>query len=164
MQEAYGDSIRAELSRRLGNRRGRTINLRVIPMIDVLFLLLILFILTSSFRPAESFLPFVLPKLEGAGTGAAVVEPLEIFVNATRSGCSIHVGQAGGVAVSEKEAEAGIVAFADRLAEVMKRQKRTAGDPVEIVCQDGVEWQYVVKVYDVLYGMGVGDITFRMTE
>jgi biopolymer transport protein ExbD len=164
MQESCDGSIRVELSRRLAARRTRSIGLRVIPMIDILFLLLIFFILTSNFNPSEDFLPFVLPKLGGAGAGASVVEPLVINIHSQSAGCNIHIGQAAGVTVKENDTETGLVTFAGGLEDVMRRQKRTAGDPVEIVCQDGVEWQYVVSVYDVLYGMGAGDITFRMTE
>jgi biopolymer transport protein ExbD len=133
-------------------------------MIDLLFLLLIFFILTSNFTPPEDYLPFVLPKLGGASAGASVVEPLVINIHAGSGGCNIHIGQGPGVIVKEASAEAGLAAFADDLEHVVKRQKRTAGDPIELVCEDGVEWQYVVKVYDVLYGMGASDITFRMTE
>ncbi len=156
--------MRAELSRRMAGRRSRNLALRVIPMIDILFLLLIFFILTSSFKPVENFLPFVLPKVGGAAAGASVVEPLVVNVHSGTGGCNIHIGQGAGTIVKESDAETGLVRFADDLEGVMARQKRTAADPVEIVCQDGVEWQYVVKVYDVLYGMGVSDITFRMTE
>jgi biopolymer transport protein ExbD len=163
MQEA-GSSIRAELSRRMADRRGRSLALRVIPMIDILFLLLIFFILTSSFRPVENYLPFTMPKLGGAGSGASVVEPLVINVHTGSGSCNIHIGQGAGTVVKETDSDPGLLRFADDLEAVMTRQKRTAADPVEIVCQDGVEWQYVVKVYDVLYGMGITDITFRMTE
>lgn len=156
--------MRDELSRRLAGRRSRNLALRVIPMIDILFLLLIFFILTSSFKPVENFLPFVLPRAAGAGTGASVVEPLVINVHAGTGGCNIHIGQGAGTIVKENDAEAGLIRFADDLESTMTRQKRTVADPVEIVCQDDVEWQYVVKVYDVLYGLGVTDITFRMTE
>jgi biopolymer transport protein ExbD len=164
MHQASEGSIRGVLSQRLAGRRNRNLALRVIPMIDILFLLLIFFILTSSFRPVESFLPFVLPKVGGAAEAAPVVEPLVINVHGAAGGCNIHIGQGAGVIVKETDAEAGLVRFAGDLESVMTRQKRTPGDPVEMVCEDGVEWQYVVKVYDVLYGVGITDITFRMTE
>jgi biopolymer transport protein ExbD len=164
MHEAFDGSMRVELARRLTARRTRSIALRVIPMIDILFLLLIFFILTSNFNPSEDFLPFVLPKLGGVSAGTSVVEPLVINIHAGSGNCNIHIGQGAGVIVKENDVETGLAGFTEELERVMKRQKRTAGDPVELVCQDGVEWQYIVSVYDVLYGMGAGDITFRMTE
>jgi biopolymer transport protein ExbD len=164
MLEAGGESMRAGLSRRLAESRSRNIALRVIPMIDILFLLLIFFILTSSFKPVESFLPFVLPKVGGSGTAPSIVEPLIINLHSGTGSANVHIGQGPGTIIKENDTEACLVVFADDLEKTMTRQKRTAGDPVEIVCQDGVEWQYVVKVYDVLFGMGISDITFRMTE
>ena len=47
---------------------------------------------------------------------------------------------------------------------VLKSQKRHVGDPVEVVCSDDVKWDYLVKIYNVLYVMGINDITFAMTE
>lgn len=164
MREAGDGSIRAELSRRMAGSRGGNLALRVIPMIDILFLLLIFFILTSSFRPAESSLPLVLPRLGGSAAGSSIVEPLVINVHAGTGGCNIHIGQGAGTIVRENDPEVGLVKFVDEMESVMTRQKRNAADPIEIVCQDDVEWQYVAKVYGVLYGMGATDITFRMTE
>jgi len=160
VQEAC--SIRAELARRLAGQRSRSAGLRVIPMIDLFFLLLAFFILTGSYKPADDFLPFVLPKVGGGGV--SVVEPLVLNIRGRTGGCNVHIGQGAGVIVKERDAEMAMARFAIDLEEVMKRQRRTSTDPVEIVCENEVEWQYLVKVYDVLYGMGITDITFRMTE
>jgi biopolymer transport protein ExbD len=162
MHDTRDGSIRSELSRRLAARSRNTIALRVIPMIDLLFLLLIFFILTSNLTPADDFLPFVLPRVGGAGT--SIVEPLVITVRASERGCNARAGQGASAAIDEDDPEAGCLRFAANLESVMRRQKRTAADPVEIVCDEAVEWQYIVKVYDALYGMGINDITFRMTE
>jgi hypothetical protein len=33
-----------------------------------------------------------------------------------------------------------------------------------LYCDDGVSWDLVVKIYDVLYGLGAQNITFRIEE
>jgi biopolymer transport protein ExbD len=162
MEQVCDGSMKAELSRQLAARRRTNIGFRVVPMIDLFFLLLAFFILTASYKPSDDFLPFVVPRIGGAG--ASVVEPLVLNIRARSGGCSVHIGQGQGVAVSENEPQMGMMRFGGDLEEVMKKHKRTSADPVEIVCDDAVEWQYVVKVYDVLYGLGINDITFRMTE
>jgi len=65
-------------------RARRIFSLRMAPMIDIIFLLLIFFLVAAKWRPAESFLPFKLPV--GAAGNQAVVrpEPLVIEISATQ--------------------------------------------------------------------------------
>ncbi len=162
MEQLVAGEMRAELSRLLAARRGRGIGLRVIPMIDLFFLLLAFFILTGSYRQSDDYLPFTLPAAGGAG-GVSVVEPLILTIDARGSGCGIRIGQSSWLTVSENGTP-DMSEFAQSLKSTMDRQRRNASDPVEIICRDTVQWQYIVRVYDVLYGMGISDITFRMTE
>jgi biopolymer transport protein ExbD len=137
---------------------------RMLPMIDMLFLLLIFFLLTMQFRPAESYLPFQLPG-EGAKTSQiGKAEPLTLNLTARGDGCRIQIGHSKAIPLDANSIDADLTAVANRIAMVLKEQKRTAADPVEFVCDRGVEWQYIAKLYNVLFGMGIKDITFRMTD
>ena len=153
-----GETLRDFLRR----RRGRRFNLRMTPMIDVIFLLLIFFILTAKFRIPEQFLDAFLPQ-EGSGQGgAAVIEPLLVHISSTDGGCLVEIGTAEKVVIHDEARDEGIAAFANSLVEVLAVQKRAASDPIEIECEDDVEWDYLVKIYNVLNALGAEDITFDM--
>jgi len=47
---------------------------------------------------------------------------------------------------------------------MFESQKRTADDPIEIRCDDDLKWDHLVKIYNILYGMGAGNITFVINE
>jgi biopolymer transport protein ExbD len=131
-------------------------------MIDIIFLLLTFFILTARFRVPEQFLPISLTSAAQARQ-IGVIEPLVINLSAHDSQCIIDFGAAE-LAISDDTIDADLAAFVGDFVEVLRLQKRHVGDPVEIVCSDDVKWDYLVKIYNVLYAMGINDITFAMTE
>lgn len=136
------------------------------PMIDVIFLLLTFFILTARFRVPEQFLPINLPN-EVQARSAGVVEPLILDIRADRDGCAVRFGpqgRAGESVIRAASVDADLAALVGKTVEVLKAQRRHVGDPVEIICSDEVTWDYLVKIYNVLYAMGINDITFAMTE
>lgn len=137
---------------------------RMLPMIDMLFLLLIFFLLTMQFRPVESYLPFQLPAAGAESPPIGKAEPLSLNLTSRGDGCRIQIGHTKAIAIDANSIDADLTTVANRLAAVLKEQKRTAADPVEFVCDRGVEWQYIAKLYNILYGMGIKDITFRMTD
>jgi biopolymer transport protein ExbD len=149
----------------LKNERPSNFGFRMMPMIDMLFLLLIFFLLTLQFRPVESYLPFQLPGANTNGVQFGKAEPLTLNLRTYGStGCSIQIGQAKSIMINTVSMDADLAAAANRIRAVMNEQKRTASDPVEFVCDRGIEWQYIAKLYNILFGMGIKDITFRMTD
>ena len=63
-------------------------------MIDLIFLLLIFFIVAVRWRPQENFLPLQLP-VANAGTVAQTTvkpEPLTIQITPTNAGCRVQIG------------------------------------------------------------------------
>lgn len=155
------DAVNAALKQ----ERPFSLGFRMMSMIDMLFLLLIFFILTMQFRTPESFLPFQLPAA-GAADGAqlAKAEPLSLNMTARAGGCRIQIGHTKAIAIDANSIDADLTAVANQIAAVMKKQKRSTADPVEFVCDRSVEWQYIAKLYNILYAMGIKDITFRMIE
>jgi biopolymer transport protein ExbD len=135
------------------------------PMIDMIFLLLIFFLLTARFRPSENFLPM---RLELGGTAASapsgLVEPLTMYISSAQNGCKVRLGRHHTVNIIEAGPEAGLALLVDKLTLSLYEQKRNISDPVEIVCADAVNWEQTARIYSVLYGMGITDITFRMTD
>jgi biopolymer transport protein ExbD len=151
-------------------RRGRgRASLGMMPMIDVIFLLLTFFVLTANFRSPEQFLPALVPAANASVTSFNIVEPLVISVVEDGRGCVIRLGGSDGgmesdIVIQDAEPRRGLAVFAKRLGEMMQAQRRTTGDPVELLCGDEVTWDHLVKVYNILYAMGVSDITFGEVE
>ena len=167
MQQEQADiaSVYDALVGGLRRRRRNGVGLRMTAMIDVIFLLLTFFILTAKFRVPEQFLGVALAAANSGEQSYGVVEPLVINISESNGDCVVGIGiSGGGVVIEEQHIDAGLAEFANELAGVLKSQKRAAGDAIEIECGDDVRWDYLVKIYDVLCGMGVNDITFDMTE
>ena len=141
-------------------RRKLSIGLRMTPMIDVIFLLLTFFVLTAKFQEPEQFLPIVL----GQGQIPAMrsgSEPMQIQIKVCQTGCLVFVaGQPQTILTADNPAE-GLLVLTQR---VQKRFEAEGCGPIELYCDDAVAWDFVVKIYDVLYALGVQDITFRIEE
>ena len=153
------------LSRAIGSRRP-TIGLRIAPMIDLIFLLLIFFIVAVRWRPQENFLPLQLPTANaGTVTQTAVKpEPLVIQITPTDAGCRVQIGASYVVNIPSQNPEQGLASLMEQTRQCLLEQKRYATDPVEIICAGKVKWENLARIYNVLYGMGLTDITFQMTE
>jgi len=158
------DNIGQDVLKGLRKRRTQELGLRMAPMIDVIFLLLIFFVLTAKFRPLEQFLPLLPGDRAGGTQTLELIEPLEIFISDSAAGCVIDIGRTVSLSMPAENMEQGLAEFAGRLATVMEKQKRIMTDPIEIRCDKNVKWNHLVKVYNVLYAMGVNDITFVKTD
>jgi len=133
------------------------------PMIDVIFLLLIFFLVAGKWKPQQAQLPFELPAAGGATTQIGRAEPLVLRLTNQEGKC--FVSFAGNEILLEENAPAQSLALMlGKLQNTLQTQKRNTTDPVEILCGQEVEWDYFAKVYNVLYGAGITDITFTVTE
>ncbi len=145
------------------SRRPR-IGLRMAPMIDMIFLLLIFFLVAANYRPKEDYLPLQLATA-AAGTQTLVKpEPLTFQILATDTGCRVQIGTSGTVDIASLNPEQGLAALIEKTSQCLFEQKRYVSDPIEITCEAGVKWDFVARIYNALYGMGLTDITFQMTE
>ena len=145
-------------------KRKPTIGLRMAPMIDIIFLLLIFFLVAAKWRPKEDFLPL---QLATAGLGAAPAakpEPLLIQIVQKDADCRVQIGSSQTVEIPSQNPEAGLAEMMTKTRQCLLDQKRYASDPVEIICAPDVKWENLARIYNVLVGMGLSDITFRMTE
>ena len=138
--------------------------LRMAPMIDIIFLLLIFFLVAAKWRPKEDFLPFQLLAGEGHKHLPGKPEPLTIYISATKDGCQVQIGHAEVVQIENKMIETDLYVLMEKIEKTLLRQKRFATDPVEIVCGADVKWEHLAKLYNVFFGAGLTDITFQMTE
>ena len=160
--EPNEDTISEEVLHGLRAGKRRNFGLRMTPMIDVIFLLLTFFVLTAKFRSPEQSLPLALPANESKRPG--IVEPLQIIISDTQTGCMVQIAGVETVSIEESEPEEGLALFTQKLGGVLKIQKRNASDPIELICGEDTKWDYLVKIYNILYSSGANDITFGINE
>ena len=134
------------------------------PMIDMIFLLLIFFLVAAKWRPKEDFLPFQLPAAQAQDHRIGKPEPLIIYIFATEAGCNVQISQFYTVQIENGKIEANLAVLMEKIEKCLLAQKRFATDPIEIVCGAGVKWEYLAKIYNMFFGAGLTDITFQMTE
>ena len=144
--------------------RRRTFTLRMAPMIDMIFLLLIFFLVAAKWRPEEDFLPFRLPAVQAQEHRIGKPEPLMIYISATRTGCEVQIGRLHTVQIENETIEADLAVLMEKIKKSLLAQKRFATDPIEIVCGAEVKWEHLAKIYNVFSGAGLTDITLPMTE
>jgi len=156
-------SIPETLSGVLRRRRHSVVGVGMTPLIDMIFLLLIFFLVTANFRLDEGYLPIRLPTARAEELPLGRAEPLAVSISGAGDGSLIQVGPTEPIQIKTQSLEADLALLAQRLVDVMRAQKRIACDPIEIVCEGNVSWEHLVKVYNLLFGMGIEDITFRMT-
>jgi biopolymer transport protein ExbD len=156
--------MQTNISNRIFPGRKSRFTLRMAPMIDLIFLLLIFFLVAAKFRPQEDFLPFQLPVAYSQQQTIGKPEPLTIHISATPSGCMVQIGQLYAVPIENENIEAYLAVLMEKTRECLLAQKRLACDPVEIICDAGVKWEHLAKIYNLFYGAGLTDITFQMTE
>lgn len=167
MQQDHDDTeIRNLLFKKLSLKRRSGISLRMAPMIDMIFLLLIFFLVTAKFRPQEDLLPMRLPapSKSTAVAVAPLVEPLVISLRESSDGLVVEIDNSNRLEISDNNIEKGLVAFSNKMQDIYKAQKRTTADPVELDCDSDLSWDHLVKVYNILFGMGVTDITFPLED
>jgi biopolymer transport protein ExbD len=138
--------------------------LRMAPMIDIIFLLLIFFLVAARWRPQEDFLPMTIPAAASLDPSAPAAEPLVFEILAAAAGCSVEIGAAAGVDLPNGCTQTDMERLRRKIRGVITAQKRLPSDPVEIICDESVTWDHIAKIYDCLFGEGLTNITFRMTE
>lgn len=152
------------VSQRIAATRHKTIGLHMAPMIDMIFLLLLFFLVAAKWRPAEDSLPFKLPAASAQQIHIAAPQPLVIYISAMQNGCIVQIGNLYNIRIEDKTIEADLTTLMQKIADCMNAQKRFASDPVEITCRNNVKWEYVARIYNIFFGAGLTDITFMMTE
>jgi len=141
--------------------------LDLVPMIDCVMLLLLFFIMTSSFRNEEQRLSALLPTGEGGHPIPSIEPPPKVRIAvlpADGKDARVRIGggdelridgaalaQPGGAAV--EAALAGFYqALAQRLKDFEQPGDRLGQVPVEIHCATRLPWRHAMAVYDAVRG------------
>jgi len=164
LETAKNESTQRDILKKVFTSRRRPFTLRMAPMIDMIFLLLIFFLVAAKWRPKEDFLPFQLPAVQAQDHRIGKPEPLIIYIFATEAGCNVQISQFHTVQIENGKIEANLAVLMEKIEKCLLAQKRFATDPIEIVCGPEVKWEYLAKIYNMFFGAGLTDITFQMTE
>ena len=145
---------------RFGRKHRISMGLRMTPMIDVIFLLLTFFVMTAKFQEPEQTMPVIVGK---TNPPPAVIQdtPLKIFIEADPSGSLLRVENRPVIRLLDENPQESLLVLARK---VRQELETTGSVPVELYYDDAISWDIVVKVYDVLYALGLQNITFRIEE
>jgi len=140
----------------------RRMQLQMVPMIDVVFLLLIFFLLSANFRSKEGFLPAELPR-QITHSRQMEMEPLLVRVLSQPDGsCRIQIGPEAALTI-EPEIET-FEAVSRQLQKVLDNQGRHLDDPIKIVPAISTKWDHVVKTYDAIWQINAHNIIFAAVQ
>lgn len=164
MPAQQGKSVLTRIVKKHRFGRKSALRLQATAMIDVIFLLLTFFVLTARFNRPEQFLSMKVPTAAAKTSGPVLIEPMEINISAAQAGSGARISIAGRreLSLSEKEIERGLADFANGVVAELEAGSRTVDDPVRLICSQEASWDIFVKVYNVLYAMGIEDITVDM--
>lgn len=136
--------------------QGARIAVNLAPMIDVSFLLLIFFLVTTSFERAEGILASNLPRGQGAPTVALPISPIVVRLTQTGPGdddYSIRIDHFDAVPAGPLE----LTAQLHRIHQQTGFDKQT---PVVIVAESAVRWDHVVGCWNAALRAGCERIAF----
>jgi len=143
-KQVSGDQTVHYVSQRL--KRGRPkpkLQPPLTPMIDVVFQLLLFFLLTTTFRQEEGQIPGTLPEKAGISAGDVVpLDPIRLMLRPTgpeRNGC-IYEMSGHNVGIDSPQ----------RLYEALVGRRQVLSDEVPVVIQPrpDVKWRYVVEAFN----------------
>ena len=137
---------------------GGRLEVKMTPMIDVIFLLLIFFVCTASFRN-EEVLPLPFPPLPGTIETAAQIDPLEEDLDEI---VVKILWRNGGVLWEINERE---YYDLDRVEAVLATVRRLKSDlPVILDVEPAVPMENVIDVYDLCRQVGLEKVQFAAPE
>lgn len=137
----------------------------IVPLIDVVFLLLVFFLLTASFRPQEGFLPTRLPQ-QSATAEPSELEPVPIRVTTMPNGdCQVQIGSLEPMLISAEATAEGFSQVRDAMYHyVFVQQGRTTENPIKLIPTVQTKWDHVVKTYHCLWQLNLTKVIFAIVE
>lgn len=151
-------SSRGRLIRRIRARRsGDSIHLNIIPLVDVVFLLMIFFVIAGSFEKWEGIFASRFPKTQGGGVNVPLpLSPVTLRINPTGAGANEFSMAIDGV--SEQTADFEILA--NMLRDLQQNPAYSAETPVIIVSDPRVRWDHVVSAWNAAMRAGYKTVAF----
>jgi biopolymer transport protein ExbD len=142
--EGRGDTVHFRPTRKYRRARGMPFAINYAPMIDVTFLLLIFFLVTTTFERAEGILSSRLPRDTGAPTVPLPISPIVVRLNQT--GPEIDDYNLG--IDNIEQAPADFHELTVLLGEIQTKPGFDDETPVVIVADSKVRWDHVVDAWN----------------
>lgn len=142
--------------RRRGSERAEPLILNFAPMIDVTFLLLIFFLVTTTFERAEGLLASDMPKTGGHTSVALPLSPIVVRLTQVGTGhddFSIRLD-------NFTDQPASFVDLAGKLREIHRLPGFDTDTPLVIVAGNAVRWDHVVGCWNAALNAGCRRIAF----
>ncbi len=159
-----GDPQRAHRRQARGLEGGARLSLAITPMIDVVFLLLLYFVLTSGFADGELLLraQAARPQIEAGGDAVDALEleeePIVITLARVRGATTLRISAGLAQPVDEQSLER---VLRDALLAPDRPSGQFAADhPVRIAPAAEVPWEDVVSAFRAVTGAGFRSIAF----
>lgn len=153
----WDEMLLARARRRRRHSRGSaTVALQLAPMIDLTFLLLIFFLVTARFEPAEGVLASDLPRDVGAPGVALPISPIVVRLATSGVGhddFTIRIDHFENVPT-------GLSDLTQTLRGIQDQPGFDAKTPVVIVAEDEVKWDHVVACWNAAVAAGYEKIAF----
>ncbi|MEY3142217.1 MAG: hypothetical protein RLY21_710 [Planctomycetota bacterium] len=138
------------------------VSLSITPMIDVVFQLLIYFLLTAGFMGNERHLRAEMPpeQTEGAQSGGLSLEADPLLIRVTRRGEGVTIALDAGLSAPRDARELEQVLRDALVAPDRPRGLFTADHPIRIAASPDVPWQDVVEVFNAVVAAGYRSVAF----
>jgi len=143
-QDSVIARVRARRLRRSRQHLGSAITMNFAPMIDMTFLLLIFFLVTTTFERAEGILASKLPTSTGRHTASLPLVPIVVRVNQVDSDRSAFSISLDGFDVKL----ATFTALTAVLRDIQKQPGFDNETPVVIVADQDLQWDHVVACWN----------------
>jgi biopolymer transport protein ExbD len=152
---AGGDAV-AILRRRFETRGAQGISLNIVPMIDVTFLLIIFFVVTTTFKRAEGLLTTKLPRDAGAAQVALPISPIVVRLQQYGPG----PGDYRLLVDQFVNSPATFGELTEFLQQVQQNPGFSAETPVVLAADPDVNWDHVVNCWNAALRAGCLNISF----
>jgi biopolymer transport protein ExbD len=138
------------------------VSLSITPMIDVVFQLLIYFLLTAGFMGNERHLRAEMPpeQAEGARSRGLALEAEPLVIRVTRGGGGVRIALDAGLAAPRDARELEQILRDALVAPDRPRGLFTADHPIRIVAAPDLPWQDVVEVFNAVVAAGYRSVAF----
>lgn len=138
------------------------VSLSITPMIDVVFQLLIYFLLTAGFMGNERHLRAEMPpeQAEAARSQALALEADPLVIRVTRGSDGVTIALDAGLAAPRDARELEQVLRDALVAADRPRGLFTSDHPIRIVAAPDVPWQDVVEVFNAVVAAGYRSVAF----
>jgi biopolymer transport protein ExbD len=122
-------------------RRREPISPDMTPLIDVVFILLIFFLVSSTFKKNELALDLILPK---SGSAQEIIKKEELAIELSRDKVAL---------------KGAVISFSDLGEELSKVSEKDK--PVNVRINQDVEYQRVMKLFDLLKKYGLNNLALE---